>query len=406
MSIEFVRKGKELILLYHPEMVDSETLLQQIKDKGTWEIKHCFTVSLDRLRHNEAEFDSFIETVCFCIGSVGSKYTKIDRDVVGTKNVFYFANEIDLKEKMFIACRNISILGKFDQVVSSDVYIGESTDSTVNLPYFAFINLVKHFPNTAELNHYVAAKIARMVKEYLAEAEIHESRFEKFLERRPQTHYTTIGETGFSQQIKIIELDQLELISKELHHLLENAGGMAEKTWQVKIHDIIRVLYPKYIAAFREIKIQGTDGYGKYPDFLLVDADGYVDVVEIKKPDIQLLTKQSSYRNNYVPVREFAGAIQQIEKYVFCLSHWGKDGEKHLEKKLWGRLPKDIHPQIINPQGILILGRSKDFNSQQKNDFELIKRQYKHIADIISYDDLLSRIKNIILALTKALSDS
>lgn len=37
-------------------------------------------------------------------------------------------------------------------------------------------------------------------------------------------------------------------------------------------------------------------------------------------------------------------------------------------------------------------------------DFELIRRQYKHIAEIMSYDDLLQRIDNIIAALDQELN--
>ena len=37
----------------------------------------------------------------------------------------------------------------------------------------------------------------------------------------------------------------------------------------------------------------------------------------------------------------------------------------------------------------------------EKRDFELIKRQYKNVADIMTYDDLLSRLQNIIDALKK-----
>ena len=47
------------------------------------------------------------------------------------------------------------------------------------------------------------------------------------------------------------------------------------------------------------------------------------------------------------------------------------------------------------------MGRSDSFNRQQKDDFELIKRQYKHIAEIMTYDDLMQRIDNIIAALHK-----
>lgn len=58
----------------------------------------------------------------------------------------------------------------------------------------------------------------------------------------------------------------------------------------------------------------------------------------------------------------------------------------------------------MNPQGILLLGRSKEFTLQQRTDFELIKRQYKHIAEILTYDDLVQRINNIISALSKETS--
>ena len=63
-------------------------------------------------------------------------------------------------------------------------------------------------------------------------------------------------------------------------------------------------------------------------------------------------------------------------------------------------MPKGIVPQVVNPQGILLLGRSNNFNEQQARDFELIKRQYKNVADIMTYDDLVARFERIILALS------
>ena len=45
---------------------------------------------------------------------------------------------------------------------------------------------------------------------------------------------------------------------------------------------------------------------------------------------------------------------------------------------------------------MLILGRNKDFDDRQKFDFEIIKRKYSNIVDIITYDDLLRRLDNII----------
>ena len=38
--------------------------------------------------------------------------------------------------------------------------------------------------------------------------------------------------------------------------------------------------------------------------------------------------------------------------------------------------------------------------SEQKSDFAIIKRKYKSIVDIISYDELLSRLESTISQLT------
>ena len=97
-------------------------------------------------------------------------------------------------------------------------------------------------------------------------------------------------------------------------------------------------LYPKYIAGVREVVIKGVDRHEKRPDFLLVDANGYIDILEIKKPNVQILTKQSSYRNNYVPVRELAGAIQQIEKYIYCLNVWGNGRRESTSKTIFRKI--------------------------------------------------------------------
>jgi len=45
------------------------------------------------------------------------------------------------------------------------------------------------------------------------------------------------------------------------------------------------------------------------------------------------------------------------------------------------------------------MGDARGFSISQKRDFELIKRQYKNVLEIITYDDLLTRLDNMIEAL-------
>jgi hypothetical protein len=45
---------------------------------------------------------------------------------------------------------------------------------------------------------------------------------------------------------------------------------------------------------------------------------------------------------------------------------------------------------------MIIMGRSNNLAQEQKNDFEVIRRKYKNIIDILTYDDLLERLESVI----------
>ncbi|MFK5937030.1 MAG: DUF4263 domain-containing protein [Sulfurimonas sp.] len=70
--------------------------------------------------------------------------------------------------------------------------------------------------------------------------------------------------------------------------------------------------------------------------------------------------------------------------------------EEALAKKYTTQLPKDLKIKITNPNGLIAMGREDGLTDIQKNDLKIIKRKYKNILDIITYDDLIKRVKNII----------
>lgn len=394
MTISFERKNDELILCYAPAM-GVKDILKRLSTGEEFLIKRTFWVTQSMLRESD-ESDSE-ETLRFCIGRVGDSYTQIDQAVIDTDHRFYFGNDVRLSQTMFVAYRNISILRKIDRVISSDLYIGGEWDDKNGIPIEKYMELVQHFPKTSELDKYADNRIASILKEFFPECDRYEAIYKKYIDRKGPIK-SNLKSLNVSNANIHIELAQFTTALLELEEMLAQADGFREEIWQEKIQNILRLLYPKYILCTREVSFKGIDGYDKRPDFLLVDANGYVDILEIKKPDVQVLTRQASYRNNYVPVGEFSGAIQQIEKYIFCLTSLEKS-QKEVLNKLTEMLPRGIAPEIVNPQGILLLGRSLDFNAQQKRDFELIKRQYKHVADIMTYDDLIQRLRNIVSAL-------
>ena len=395
MTIEFLKDNNELIMIYTPEY-GADEVLKRIKSSSGHSIKNTFWVKKKLLREL-GKYDE--ESICLSIGRVVDDYIELDKEVMGTKHKFFFAIDIKLTQKMFVANRNISVLVKFDQVIDKDVYIGgEECERGYNISSESYKRLVDTFPNSSELTKYAHKRIATVVKEFIPQCDKFEHIYEKYIEKKEQD-YVKNNDFSVYDNNKRIKLAQFRVALNELKHLLAEAEHIGETIWQSKIQSILQLLYPQYILSTRELSFKGVDGYDKRPDFILVDANGFIDVMEIKKPTVEVLTKQASYRNNYVSMREFAGAIQQIEKYIFCLNslNFGRDV---FYEKLNGMLPEGVIPQVVNPKGILLLGRSKDFNDQQTRDFELIKRQYKNIADIMTYDDLISRFERIIDSLS------
>ena len=63
--------------------------------------------------------------------------------------------------------------------------------------------------------------------------------------------------------------------------------------------------------------------------------------------------------------------------------------------------------KVLNPRGIIIMGHSseriqKKFGMDKIDEaIELVRRQYAHIIDVITYPDLKRRLKNTLYALKK-----
>ena len=175
-----------------------------------------------------------------------------------------------------------------------------------------------------------------------------------------------------------------------------NDNSIDEKKWQERLIPIILLLYPRYIICLKSVKIKRTNDKDKEIDYLLIDAEGNTMILELKKPfsDKKLLT--NAYRKNfYQPKFELAGGIQQIESYIYDLNYDKKENIAMISKEYEKEL-KGIKINLIDTHGTLICGRSIDFNEEEKRDFEIIRKQYKNVVDIITYDELLERLNTTI----------
>src|SRR5699024_4662936 len=124
-------------------------------------------------------------------------------------------------------------------------------------------------------------------------------------------------------------------IRAHLTEMLKDADSHAEADWQASVADLFLLIFPQYIAVLHKVRIK--DQYSNESksthreiDLVLVAADGYVDIIEIKRPSERSLVSIGQYRDNHVPVRELSGALMQAEKYLFHLSKSGRDAERDI----------------------------------------------------------------------------
>ena len=403
MRFDYHEEEQALYLVYSPDafLGSFDSLVKGMKSENGILLKKTFFISRDSVDLQDDDIDDEIEEIQIKIGELVDNYIRISPLIMMTEHNFYFAKDMKLTVDLFVAYRNISIIRKIDRMIDRDLYIGNGGKEYEGISEEDYRQLVKSFPTKTELDHYANYRISLLLRNDFPDCDHYEEIYEKYFSRKRKMNKSTSSPVTVLDTNLKIEYEQFKGIRDTLKELLDQSVAMDETEWQEIIQKIILLIYPQYILSVREktIKAKGYDVHDKKPDFLLVDANGFIDVLEIKKPQVQILTENPSYRYNYIPVRELSGATTQIEKYLFYLNNMpSKDNEVCAQLKK--HLPANsVDLQIASPRGLLLLGRSDTFEGQKKQDFEVIKRQYKHIADIMTYDDLLQRLDNIVAAL-------
>ncbi len=355
--------------------------------------RYCYNLKSEiEIAPNEEDYYDESDFI-FVVGQLEGDYFLLDKEVFYTENNFYFEKSFTFDDKTFRANRDISILGSIDRLVNTDVYVG-GLPRVGYLPTSEYMQLIKTFPSSTEMTHYAQSRISRILRNYFDGLGNIEIQYEKYLNRK-----TKPIDSSLYKRMSPLKLETFKTVLETVKQMLGDSESYLERDWQEVICDIVRLLYPKYILAKREIVV-GNDGrHDKKPDFLLIDSNGYVDVLEIKKPHNQKVITSTEYRNNYVADRDLEGAIVQIEKYLFTMNRYGEKLEEKLQMLLKNELVPGMKIKVSNPQGMLLMGRSNCLSHNQSRDFEIIKRQHKNIIDFMTYDDLVQRLENIVASI-------
>lgn len=400
---------------YQPELNNAAWVSRELAAFGEVTVSRGFTFTNDDLIEGppeQPEDEPSEPFFRFRFATREAGYFRIPGRILGISNDVWIADEMWLERKLFIAERNVGIFRRIAKLKGSDTAIVVGGSREGGIPIEEFRELLKRFPNSGELDRYANARVEAIIGEYLDSMGSARENYEAYLSRRK----SSVSDEPLPQrELLQAEINKFTYVRDTIAAWLPSATAYSERDWQRMIVKVILLIFPKYIAVLENVQI--ADFYSmpgqtkrRYIDLCLVDAGGNIDVIEIKKPFDNVILTKTLYRDNSLPTRELSGCIMQAEKYLFHLSKWGIEGERLLSQRYGATLPTAMQIRVTNPKALLILGRDQlpgggaALTPREMFDLEVIKRKYANMMDILTYDDLLRRLDNIIASLVQRMA--
>lgn len=403
--ITFSFEDDKILLHYTPER-EANWIAEAVNRRPYITLMKTFTFCKELLIKEKIEsyqqddelpdFDEF-ETTTFLFAELIGEYYKVVRGVVVDKFDIYFHKSMSITADFFVADSKVSVFKVIGNIYTGNIYIGGGKSESLSAEVFG--NLLKLFPTSYERKKYIEARVSSVFRNYFDNVKDAEKIYQKYVDKKLSKQGDNLIKT-----FQEYEIAKYNVILDKLKVMLLNEIDYSEHQWQEEILQIVLLLYPKYVFVFREVPVYSkyiSNIKEKYLDFLLVDSNGNTDIIEIKKPFENAIMTKGVYRDNFIPLRELSGTVMQVEKYVYYLNRWSEVGEEHLTNKYRGALPDGFNIKITNPSAIIIMGREDNLSIEQKRDFEVVKRKYKNVVDIITYDSLIERLETTIKQIRK-----
>lgn len=168
---------------------------------------------------------------------------------------------------------------------------------------------------------------------------------------------------------------------KEFEEMLKR--NLLEQKWQDWFKKNDWVLGSEFVRILDERDIDTKN----ITDYLVQAYDGFLDIIEIKRPDGALkFWADVQDHGNYVPSSDLTKAITQATKYIY-------EVEREADSRKFAERVYDI--KTIKPRCVLIYGRSNDWGTKQKEAYRILNSSY-HNLSIMTYDHVLGRAKRIL----------
>jgi hypothetical protein len=184
-------------------------------------------------------------------------------------------------------------------------------------------------------------------------------------------------------------LDELRLrLTKDYH---ETRG---KDSWQKWIYGNHWLLGVQYLTPIEKAKV----GFDNIPDFLFPTLDGFIDILEIKRPTFETIREDPSHAGSFIWCFEMNKAIGQVVNYIQTLELNQLQITKRINEQYEKEYPILIHP--LKPRAFILIGNSGGWATRQKDAFRTLN-YCLHGIEVLTYTDLISRGESIISMLGK-----
>lgn len=181
--------------------------------------------------------------------------------------------------------------------------------------------------------------------------------------------------------LQAIELARRGRAIEELATMLSE--DLTEAPWQQWFEENEWVLGTEFVQILDERAID----VGHIADYLMEAYDGFLDLIEIKRPSGNLkFWADALDHGNYVPHSDLIKAITQANRYIL---------EVEREANSVKFLERVDGVKAIKPRCVLIFGRSNDWNAAQREAYRVLNASY-HSLSILTFDHVFDRAKRVL----------
>lgn len=207
--------------------------------------------------------------------------------------------------------------------------------------------------------------------------------------------FKKVYELGISDEEVVTKLHESGILTENLSVAITAAGRSyalqefedaiechyAESFWQEWFNKNKWILGSEFLNILPERDIDVDD----IADYLMRSIDGFLDVVEIKKPDVPFWNKPDSHKN-LCPSSQLTAAIMQCLNYLYKIE---------LQSNSVEFMDRVGGTKTVKPQCLLVYGRSDEWGEDELKSLRILNASY-HQLHIITYDQLLIRAKQLL----------